>query len=218
MEQIAAGLWHFVPGLATRAGRSTGAGNPTKKRGPALLPAPTAPSMDLPVFASREPEGPHFSILTHQLRRRFRPGWIRGSSLLRLSPHPEGWLASRRRFAAARRLWHPDIPRPFLGWPPSRGLVSLGGKPPSQRRDLLFRRLLPTGPGLSFAAPSPRGAVLRRFSHPSPAGGDRTFRPFLTFRSLPTLRRGWDFRPDHRLNMRTFPSRAKRNLWLQACG
>ncbi len=29
---------------------------------------------------------------------------------------------------------------------------------------------------------------------------------------------GWDFRPDHPLNMRTFPSRAKRNLAHQACG
>ena len=35
---------------------------------------------------------------------------------------------------------------------------------PSQRRDLLFRRLLPTGPVLSFAASSPRGAVPLRFS------------------------------------------------------
>ncbi len=31
-----------------------------KKRGPALLPGPTAPSMDLPVFAWRKPEGLRF--------------------------------------------------------------------------------------------------------------------------------------------------------------
>ena len=161
---------------------------------------------------------PAFSILTHQLRRRFQPGWIRGSSPLRSSPHPEGWLASRRCFASARRLWHPELPRPFLGWPPSRGLASLGGKPPSQRRDLLFRRLLPTGPVLKSAASSPRGAVQLRISQPSPAGGDRTFGPVLSFRSLPTFWRGWDFRPDHHWNMRMIPSRAKRNLRHQACG
>ena len=181
--------------------------------------APHAPSMDLPVFAWRQTRRPLTSmILTHQLRRRFPSGWTRGSSPLRSSPHPEGCFASRRCFASARRLWHPDLPRPFLGWPPSRGLASLGGKPPSQRRDLLFRRLLPTGPVLRSAASSPRGAVLLRISHPSPAGGDRTFRPFLTFLPLPTIRRGRDFRPDHPLTMRTIPSRAKRNLRRQACG
>ena len=165
------------------------------------------------------PEGPHFhdpdSPAQASLPIRVDP------RILTLSfprPIPKDVLLFRKRFASARRPWHPDLPRPFLGWPPSRGLASLGGKPPSQRRDLHFRRLLPTGPVLSFAASSPRGAVPLRFSHPSPAGGDRAFDPFLNILSLPTFRRGRDFRPDHRLNMRMIPSRAKRNLWRAACG
>jgi len=155
---------------------------------------------------------PAYPILTHQLRRRFQSGWIRGSSPARSSPHPEGWLASRTSFASAQRLWRPDIPRPFLGWFPSRGLSPWGGNRPREARNQLFRRLLPTGPVLRSAASSPRGAVRLRISRPSPAGGDRTFCPFLSFWSLPTFRRGRGIRPDHPLNMRTIPSRAKRNL------
>ena len=133
-------------------------------------------------------------------------------------PIPKDARLLRKRFASARRLWRPDLPRPFLGWFPSRGLSPWGGNRPRKARNQLFRRLLPTGPVLRSAASSPRGAVLLRISRPSPAGGDRTFRPVLTFQSLPTIRRGWDFRPDHHWNMRIIPSRAKRNLRHQACG
>ena len=185
-----------------------------------MLPAPTCAEYGFAgVRLAKDPKAPHFhdpdSPAQASLPIRVDP------RILTLSfprPIPKDGLLFRKRFASARRPWHPDLPRPFLGWPPSRGLASLGGKPPSQRRDLLFRRLLPTGPVLRSAASSPRGAVQLRISQPSPAGGDRTFRPFLTFWSLPTIRKGWDFRPDHHWNMRTIPSRAKRNLWLQACG
>ena len=102
-------------------------------------------------------------------------------------PIPRDDRLLRQRFASARRLWRPELPRPFLGWLPSRGLSPWGGNRPRKARNRLFRRLLPTGPVLSSAASSPRGAVLLRFSRPSPVGGDRTFRPFLVFRSLPTL-------------------------------
>ena len=105
-------------------------------------------------------------------------------------PIPKDGLPLRKRFASARRLWRPDLSRPFLGWSSSRGLSPWGGNRPRKARNQLFRRLLPTGPALRSAASSPREAVQLRISRPSPAGGDRTFRPFLTLLSLPTIRRG----------------------------
>lgn len=162
---------------------------PKRKWGPALLPGPTAPRMDLPVFAlalspraSRfhDPDSPaQASLPTRMDPRILTPSFRRHI--------PKDALLLRTRFASARRLWRPDIPRPFLGWFPSRGLSPWGGNRPRKARNQLFRRLFPAGPDLKSAASSPRRTVQLRTSHPSPAGGDRTFRPFLAFLSLPTI-------------------------------
>lgn len=106
-----------------------------------------------------DPKAPRFSILTHQLRRRFRPGRIRGSSLQCSAPRPEGHLAFHRNFASDPKAFpHPELPRPFLGWPASRGLVSLGGKPPSQRRTDSSGASCRLVRILIFAASSPEGS------------------------------------------------------------
>ena len=71
---------------------------------------------------------------------------------------------------------------------------------------------------LALPALLPAGPIRSRSFSSSPAGGDRAFRPFLPFLSLPTLRGGWDFRPDHPFVMRLAASRSKRKNRSSACG
>jgi hypothetical protein len=115
--------------------------------------APLRRAKDLPVFATwsliRRSADP-FSILAHQLRRRFTSQRLVRASLCQLS-HPEG-----------RSVWVPLMLRPktmqlrcsaaLLG---ATALVSrlLSApkclKPRRTRGDHLFRRLFPAGPGSS---------------------------------------------------------------------
>jgi hypothetical protein len=169
---------------------------PQKKWGPALLPAPTAPSEGSAgvrnlvdrTFRTTDP----LSILAHQLRRRFPScsSLVRGANLTYLTAPPEGSLVfqsdrpaetSIRRPSFRRKP--PDVLRPFLGNPLSRPasltfLVlseEIGGREPRRATGrFLFRRLFPAGP-----EKNPK--VL-----PMPAGGDRSFcrlpRPSCRFR------------------------------------
>jgi hypothetical protein len=155
--------------------------SPNEKWGPALLPAPTAPSegsagvRDLirRSFTVLDPGSPAQAslpivIVSEDTFSIFRgPSWI--DPLSRLLP-PEG---------SAFATEGSTLPAPLASW---SGLSPI------------------------FAA---EAAIL--FDAPSPAGGDRCLgtRP---------PEGGWGRRPDHRLNMRSFPSRAKRNLGPHACG
>ena len=113
----------------------------------------------------------------------------------------------RRRFRKwscpeGQVLFHP---RPFLDQSPF-------ASPAPRRTPRLAQERM------ALPAPLPAGPTWNRSSSSSPAGGDRTFRPFLTLLSLPTVRGGWDIRPDHPFVMRLATSRSKRNLQPQACG
>ena len=98
--------------------------------------------------------------------------------------------------------------------------------------DPLARRLLPEEPRITlekinssgasdrlvrndppFEPESPPFASLHRL--PAEIGASI---PSSSFLSLPTIRGGWDFRPDHPFVMRADPSRAKRKKRFLACG
>ena len=138
-----------------------------------MLPGPTAPSegfagvRDLDLSA-RRPKNPS-SILAHQLRRRFPPRRsedpVPCSVQLPREPRPPIPLRLARR-----------RPRPSMFHGPSwagslpRGLVSLGGKPPSYKEAPALPAPLADWSGNPFAASSPRRAVLLRTSfHRLPA-------------------------------------------------
>jgi hypothetical protein len=162
-----------------------------KKWGPALLPAPTAPSegsagvrstWSLPENRSR----PRFSILAHQLRRRFPPNrsLFRGARPIYQTAPPEGSLVFRpfRPGVWNRSPSKPkpsSVPRPFLGRPLSRP-ASLTDGPKTVRsrvaleEDRLFRRLFPAGPEKNpKALPT---ACRRRSDLWSPAASSCRFR------------------------------------------
>jgi hypothetical protein len=128
-----------------------------------LLPAPTAPSEGYAGVRSTWSRpvkrlGPRFSILAHQLRRRFPPNrsLLRGARSIYSTARPEGSLVFRPFWPG---FWNrsPSKPkpssvlRPFLG----RSLLrpaSLTDDPKITRsrvaleEDRLFRRLFPAGP------------------------------------------------------------------------
>jgi hypothetical protein len=124
---------------------------------------PLRRAKDMPVFGlpwSRPVNGlrPRFSILAHQLRRRFLPNssLLRGARPIYSTARPEGSLVVRpfrpvfwNRSSSKPKP--PDVPRPFLGRPLSRP-ASLTDNPKITRsrvaleEDRLFRRLFPAGP------------------------------------------------------------------------
>src|SRR5579872_3920537 len=105
---------------------------PQQKWGPALLPAPTAPSEGSAgirnlVDRSFRPTYP-LSILAHQLRRRFASCYslLRGARLIYSTTWPEGSLVFRLARPGIFEISDPktfnlsapkppDVPRPFLG-------------------------------------------------------------------------------------------------------
>ena len=160
-------------GQPTLEGYETGLGrcsSAQKSKGPALLPAPPAPSEGSAGVRNLEPQGRSplvpFSILAHQLRRRFRNG------------------------GPVRRPIRAILPRPFLGQhlfascfarclPEGRFWCRI-----AQRDRCLFRRPLPGWPRL----PRPEGLFRHcrpaeiGLSAPSslpgcPASGDGDIRP-----------------------------------------
>ena len=112
----------------------TGTALPQKKWGPALLPAPTAPSEGSAgvrnlVDRSFRPIYP-LSILAHQLRRRFPScsALLRGARLFYSTAPPEGSLVFRPARPGTPEISDPkteplsgpkppDVLRPFLGKP-----------------------------------------------------------------------------------------------------
>ena len=134
-----------------------------------MLPAPTAPSEGYAGVRStwsRSSKGlaPRFSILAHQLRRRF-PSYrslVRGARLLLdcasrgfaclsmsgLLVWPDPWTEVPRPVARSKPS---DVPRPFLGKHLLRpALLTKSHKeirePRRARGHFLFRRLFPAGP------------------------------------------------------------------------
>lgn len=192
----------------------------TTEKGPGIAARPHCAEYGFAgVRSTQSPKAPRFSILTHQLRRRFRSGRFRKDPhffVRRPIPKdgllPEGAsLETRKPFRTLNfhgPSWVGLLRAAWFPW---------GGNRPRKGGPTLPAPLADWSGSWFSSHHRPRAALLRS-PHPSPAGGDRTFRPVLTFRSLPTLRRGWDFRPDHHWNMRTNPSRAKRNLHAQPCG
>ena len=98
-----------------------------------------------------------------------------------------------------------DLPRPFLGQSPFAS--------PAPRR----KPRVATG-RLALPAPLPAGPIWAEAL--LIACRWRSDLPSLphTFLSLPTVRGGWDFRPDHPFLMNADPSRSKRILQFLACG
>ena len=180
-----------------------------------MLPAPTAPSEGYAGVRStwsRSPKGlaPRFSILAHQLRRRFPSN----RSLVKRSPTSTRLRRPKVRWSFAVR---PDrAPKSSLKTVRCSaallGMTSLvsrfahhGSEEPGSRvarqEDHLFRRLFPAGPGKN------------RGSSQLPAGGDRFFCPFLTLPAVAGLpERDWDVRPDHLRNMHLPAESRKQNF------
>jgi hypothetical protein len=155
---------------------------PEKKWGPALLPAPTAPSEGSAGVRNLVPGDP-FSILAHQLRRRFpsilmKPG---GLPLHRCSAALLGSTTLASRFAH-------HTPEEVL-------------EPRRATEDRLFRRLFPAGP-----ASTPEGASAL------PAGGDRTFGHLPRPPAVADYWGGRDRRPDHQVTMHMSPESRKRKM------
>jgi hypothetical protein len=123
-----------------------------------------------------------------------RPGSLFGSAPERASPPnspPHGPKASATLMFRGPS-WAGSLPR---------GLVSLGGKPPSYKEAPTLPAPLADWSENPSAASSPRKAVqLRTSFHRLPAeiGPSVTRRIFLP---LPAIRGGGDFRPDHELNL-----------------
>jgi hypothetical protein len=184
-------------------------GNPKQKWGPALLPAPTAPSEGSAgvrnlVCQIRRPDGP-FSILAHQLRRRvpFDCALRREAFRFTRPRCPRARLSFNR--PAGPKTRHSKFRGPSwddrscvpLCLSPIRRLVRAASR---WREDHLFRRLFPTCLWLaSEEAPQLPVGWRSDLSSLPPEGG-------------------WDFRPDHQATMRLAPSRSKRKSWVQACG
>jgi hypothetical protein len=134
-----------------------------EKWGPALLPAPTAPSegsagiRNLVHFGLSAQPDP-LSILAHQLRRRFPPNnsLLRGARPTYSTARPEGSLVFR---SSRPGVWdrNPSKPkpsnvlRPFLDRPLLRPALLTDDPKTARNRvaleeNRLFRRLFPAGP------------------------------------------------------------------------
>ena len=155
---------------------------PQKKWGPALLPAPTAPSegsAGVRSTWSRSSKGlaPRFSILAHQLRRRF-PSSIslfRGARLIYPTTWPEGSLVVRSAWPGRNRNSnqnHPMFRGPSWGNLYRVSLRSPFSSPPKR---------LETGSRVAQQKTATSGAsyqlalIRTRKLLSLPAGGDRTF-------------------------------------------
>jgi hypothetical protein len=195
-----------------------------KKWGPALLPAPTAPSEGSAgvrnlVDKTFRPTYP-LSILAHQLRRRFPScsALFRGARLIYLTTWPEGSLVFRLARPGAgtsiRRLNFrpipPDVPRPFLGQSLPRP-ASLTFPVPSE--EVGGREPRRTTGRLSLPAPLPGWPREEPKLFPLPAGGDRTFGHLPHPPAVAGSWGGRDRRPDHPWNMHLGFESRKQNIW-----
>jgi hypothetical protein len=190
-----------------------------KKWGPALLPAPTAPSEGSAgvrnlIDRTLRLTDP-LSILAHQLRRRFRSdrSLLRGARLPYLTTWPEGSLVSRSvRPANETSVRRPplqakpsDFPRPFLGNPLSRP-ASLTEIPKNSGSRVARQEDFSSGASSRLA---PRRT---RKLFPLPAGGDRTFGHLPRPRAVAGSWGGRDRRPDHMSTMHLSSESRKRKM------
>jgi len=127
LDFLALCVWEQVAGAArrdegdrSRANPISAARYPQQKWGPALLPAPTAPSEGSAgvrnlVDRTRRPTYP-LSILAHQLRRRFpsNSSLLRGAQPIYSSCNPED-CRSFDPSSLTRKSKPSDVLRPFLG-------------------------------------------------------------------------------------------------------
>ena len=192
------------------------------KWGPALLPAPNAPSEGYAgvrnlVHLNPKAQPYPLSILAHQLRRRFPPNssLLRGARSIYQTARPEGSLVFRpfRPGVWNRSPSKPkpsNVLRPFLGNPLSRpaSLTRSHKETQEPRRAtgrFLFRRLFPTG-----------SVQTRRLFPILPA----EIGPLVTCRALHRcrLRGGRDRRPDHSVTMHSSSESRKRKIRLSGCG
>ena len=202
-------------GVNRDARHQQGCVDPKQKWGPALLPAPTAPSTDMSVFASQiTPKLHRLSILTHQLRRRFPSAAARREP--RLFPN----FASRRKQSSTwvRSCLDPKTKTTPMFHGPSWDdhfcvpLCSCCPEEQPKPRRAKGRSSLPA-PLPSWPRIVPEG------TSPLPAGGDRFFGHLphllavagLLGRLGPPSRSPDDHAP-------SLPSRAKRKMGDQACG
>lgn len=135
-----------------------------------------------------------------------RPGSLVGSAPERASPPNSPPLGPK---ASATLMFH----GPSWAGSLPRGLVSLGGKPPSYKEAPALPAPLADWSGNPFAASSPLRAVqLRTSFHRLPAeiGPSVACRTFLP---LPALWRGWDFRPDHNWNLHCVSESRQAESW-----
>jgi hypothetical protein len=151
-----------------------------KKWGPALLPAPTAPSEgsagQKDIFRRTR-----LKALAHQLRRRFPPyrSLVRGASIFYSTAPPGGSLVFQSS-RLTRKSKPFDVPRPFLGRPLLRPALPFRPKTSVPRR-ARGRSTLP--------APLPDWPRKPPKSFALPVGGDRSFRRLpLSFLPLPAFR------------------------------
>jgi hypothetical protein len=188
-----------LPETREAVARNAGSGCPKrgkrlsqKKWGPALLPAPTAPSEGYAgvrnlVDGTLRLTDP-LSILAHQLRRRF-PSHVRARRTHPAMFHGPSWVdhscvslrlpRSENRWKPRRARGRPTLPAPLPGWPRFHSRKSFGIAC-RQRSDLW----------------SPAAPVL----------------PF------PALWRGRDRRPDHPFTMHLSSESSKRKIRRKACG
>jgi hypothetical protein len=165
---------------------------PNEKWGPALLPAPTAPSVRSAGVRDLD-----------RLRSPVLRSWLTSSGVAsNHDPNPRTGSGSSAallgpilfsRFPSPREVQAAATERPTLPAPLASG------------SDELPYCLRPEG-------------FQRRFRTPSPAGGDRSSSPWSSSVRLPFPPMARGRCPDHHCNMRLATSRAKRNLCGLACG
>ena len=194
---------------------------PNRKWGPALLPAPTAPSEGSAGVRQpgQKPEGPDpLSILAHQLRRRFlshsslvrganRPTRLRGPRV-RWSFDPSGLLLNLDPKTEIRGENRPMFHGP--SWVDHSCVPLCSPQIPRRRQSgnrvaLEGRSTLPA-PLTGWPRKEPESS-----SHCLPA----EIGPLVTCRTvlpLPAFRRGRDRRPDHLSTMHASPESQKRKM------
>jgi hypothetical protein len=181
-----------------------------QKWGPALLPAPTAPSEGSAGVRTLAPGGP-FSIVAHQLRRRLPSNCslLRGARPTYSNDNPE----DHQSFALsglARKPKPSDVPRPFLGKLLPRPALPFAIRKPLEPRRATGRNLFRRLPGWprfrsrkSFCiACRQRSDLWSPAAPPAVAGSWR----------------GRDRRPDHQVTMHMSTESQKRKIWEEACG
>ncbi len=186
-----------------------------KKWGPALLPAPTAPSEGSASLHQAGPEGPSLQSLAHQLRRRFRST---APSLRRSLVSLPGAPVRRPRFrlespGLTRRSKPIDFPRPFLGPSPVAVRFAHLSVPKNFRRTASRNwKIVSSGASsrpTRLSSEEPWPCLPRRSDLWSPAAPSCRCRLSSEAGSR---------RPDHPFLMRVATSRSKRKICAQACG